>query len=55
MHALDCIHEGHEDMHISANDDAELLAMAMQHRDEYHPEMSDDQIREIVTAGAYDE
>ncbi len=55
MRALDCIHEGHEDMHISAKDDDDLLAKTMQHRDEYHPELSDDQIRDVVSTGAYDE
>ena len=55
MRALDCSHPAHEDMHLTAADDEALLAQVMQHRDEYHPEMSDDEIRETVAQGAYDE
>jgi predicted small metal-binding protein len=55
MRAFDCVHEAHEDVHFSAENDEELVDQIRQHRDQYHPEISDDQIREMVTAGAYDE
>jgi hypothetical protein len=56
MRALDCSHPAHEeDMHFTAADDEALLARVMQHRDEYHPEISDDEIRETIAQGAYDE
>jgi Protein of unknown function (DUF1059) len=55
MRAFDCVHESHEDVHFSAETDEDLLQQIRQHRDQYHAEISDDQIREMVTAGAYDE
>ena len=55
MRAFDCIHEAHEDVHFSAENDEDLVSQIRQHRDQYHPEISDDQIREMVTADAYDE
>ncbi len=55
MRAFDCVHESHEDIHFSAANDEELIEQIQQHRDQYHAEIGDDQIREMVTAGAYDE
>ncbi len=55
MRAFDCSHESHEDVHFSAEDDEVLVDQIRQHRDGYHQEMSDEQIREMVAAGAYDE
>jgi hypothetical protein len=55
MRALDCVHEAHEDIHFTAETDEDLVEKVQQHRDEFHPEMTDDQIREHVTANAYDE
>jgi hypothetical protein len=55
MRALDCVHEAHDDMHLTGTDNDDLMQKAMQHRNEYHPEMSDDALREYVTANAYDE
>jgi predicted small metal-binding protein len=56
MRALDCRAPGtHDDMHFTANDDQELIADIQQHRDQYHTEITDEQIREMVTASAYDE
>jgi hypothetical protein len=55
MRAFDCVHEAHEDMHFTGQTDEDLIEQARRHRDEYHPEMTDDQIREVVTANAYDE
>lgn len=53
--AMDCRHEAHDDAHFTAADDAELVGTVQQHRDEYHPEMSDDEIRGLVSQNAYDE
>jgi hypothetical protein len=55
MRAMDCVHDAHEDMHFTAENDDELIEQIRQHRDQYHPEIADDQIREMVAASAYDE
>jgi hypothetical protein len=55
MRALDCIHEAHDDVHFTAADDDDLTRQVMSHRDEHHPELSDEQVREIVASSAYDE
>ena len=55
MRAMDCQHPDHEDIHFTANDDDELYQKIRQHRDEYHEEINDDQIRELISAQAYDE
>jgi hypothetical protein len=54
MRALDCVHEAHEDMQLTAETDEDLVEQALRHRDEFHPEMTDEQIRELVAANAYD-
>ena len=55
MRAMDCVHDNHQDMHFTAEDDDSLLERIKEHRDEFHPEITDDQIKEMVTASAYDE
>jgi len=55
MRGFDCVHEAHEDVHFSAETDEELIEQIRQHRDQFHSEISDGEIREMVTAGAYDE
>jgi hypothetical protein len=55
VRAFDCKHEAHEDAHFTADTDEGLIEKVRQHRDEYHPEITDEQIREFVTSGAYDE
>lgn len=55
MRAFDCVHEAHEDVHFTAETDEDLIEQIRQHRDQYHTEISDEQIREMVTTGAYDE
>ena len=42
---MDCSHQTHEDIHFSAGSDEELVSQVQQHRDQYHPEMSDDDVR----------
>jgi hypothetical protein len=55
MRALDCVHDAHEDIHFTAESDEALLEKVRQHRDAYHPEMTDEQIQDHVAANAYDE
>jgi hypothetical protein len=55
MRAVDCVHEAHEDMHFTAETDDELLQQVQRHRDQFHPEMTDDQLRDHISANAYDE
>jgi len=56
MRALDCRAPGtHDDMHITAGSDEELIDRVQDHRDQYHADMTDDQIKELVASGAYDE
>lgn len=55
MRALDCVHDDHEDMHFTGTDDTELTSRIREHRDEYHPEISDEQIDSLVASSAYDE
>jgi predicted small metal-binding protein len=52
MRAIDCPC-GH---HLEGADDAELFQLAREHIDTDHPEMdrTDEQVRERITADAYD-
>ena len=56
MRALDCHAPGtHDDTHTTAGSDEELIARVQEHRDQYHDEITDDQIKELVASSAYDE
>ena len=55
MRGLDCVHEAHEDIHFTGETDEDLIGQVRQHRDQYHPEMSDDDVRQVVASGAYDD
>ena len=55
MRAMDCVHDDHEDIHFTGADDDELIRRITEHRDQFHPEMTDEQVRELVAADAYDE
>jgi hypothetical protein len=56
MRALDCRDpDVHEDIHFTADSDEDLVTQIQQHRDEYHSAITDEQIREMVSSGAYDE
>ena len=55
MRALDCVHDDHEDMHFTGADDDELTQRIKEHRDQYHREITDDQVGQLVAASAYDE
>ena len=55
MRALDCVNEAHEDIHFTADDDEGLVEQVKQHIRENHPDMSEDDVPQNVTQGAYDE
>jgi hypothetical protein len=55
MRAVDCIHPSHEDMHVTADTDEELVEKVRAHIGEAHPDMAPEQASEIVAQGAYDE
>ena len=56
MRAMDCKDQSsHDDMHLTASTDEGLLEQVKRHRDEYHPDLTDDQLAEIVAQSAYDE
>ena len=56
MRAMDCSDPGtHEDVHFAAENDDELFKKIQQHRDEYHQEMTDDEIKQMISTDAYDE
>lgn len=56
MRALDCQAPGtHDDIHFTAGSDEDLITQIRQHRDEFHTDITDEQIKEMVATGAYDE
>jgi predicted small metal-binding protein len=56
MRGFDCDDAKHGGkMHFSADDDTQLVDTVKQHRDEHHPEISDEQIQQLVSSSAYDE
>ena len=55
MRAMDCSDASHDDIHFTGADDDDLIRQVKQHRDEYHPEMNDDDVRQVVAQNAYDE
>jgi hypothetical protein len=49
MRALDCSDPAHPDpMHFSAENDADLVEEIKKHRDEWHTQITDQQIQEMV-------
>jgi hypothetical protein len=55
MRAMDCIHPAHDDIHFTAATDDDLFEQVKLHRDEYHPELTDDQLRDAIAQSVYDE
>ena len=53
--ALDCKDPAHDDVHFSAENDDDLFRQIQEHRDQYHTEMSDDEIRQMISSEAYAE
>jgi predicted small metal-binding protein len=52
---LDCKDPAHDDIHFTAENDDELFRKIQGHRDEYHSEMSDDEIKQLISSAAYNE
>ena len=55
MRAIDCKEPPHDEMHFTGATDDEIVDQLMRHRDEYHPQVTDDQIQESVRQAAYEE
>ena len=56
MRAMDCSDPGtHDDVHFSEENDEVLFAQFQKHLDYYHSEMTDDEIKQLISANAYDE
>jgi hypothetical protein len=56
MRALDCrAPDAHDDMHFAAQNDQDLVEQVQQDRDQYHADITDDQIKELAATSAYDE
>jgi hypothetical protein len=56
MRALDCRDPStHDDIHFSSEDDDQLFAEVQSHTQEHHPEMTDEDIRQMIATSAYDE
>ena len=55
MRALDCVDPAHEDLHVTAESDEELVGKVRDHIAQAHPDMGPDQAEGIVAEGAYDE
>ena len=55
MRAVDCVHPAHEDLHVTAETDEELVEMVRGHITQAHPDMGPDEAQGIVAEGAYDD
>jgi predicted small metal-binding protein len=55
MRGVDCVHPAHEDVHVTAETDEELVEKVRAHIAEAHQDMQPEQASEIVAQGAYDE
>lgn len=54
MRAIDC-EQGHDKIHLSGATDDELMEKVRQHATEYHPDLSEDQLRGMFDQMVYDE
>jgi hypothetical protein len=56
MRALDCSDPSthSQDMHFTAEDDEQLFTKIKKHASEYHPQMTDEGIRDVIVSNAYD-
>lgn len=54
MIAFDCVHEAHEDAQFIAETNQQLLERVLRHFDHYHPEVSEEEVNDVVNASAYD-
>ncbi len=54
MLAFDCVHDTHEDAQFTADTRQELVEKVRQHFVHYHPEVSEEEVNDIVNESAYD-
>jgi hypothetical protein len=52
--SFDCIHEAHENAQFTAATREQLTESVLRHFDHYHPEVSEEEVKELVNASAYD-
>jgi hypothetical protein len=52
--AFDCLHEAHENAQFTAAIREQLIESVLGHFDHYHPEVSEEEVKELVNASAYD-
>jgi hypothetical protein len=52
-YAFDCCDPIHEEAHFTADDDAVLMAKVLGHFAEYHPDVPEDVVREMVVTRSY--
>jgi len=51
--AFDCLDPMHEEAHFTAESDAVLTDKVLRHFAEYHPEVAEDAVRQMVGTGTY--
>lgn len=54
MRAIDC-DQGHDKVHLTAENDDELLVKVREHAAQYHPDLGEDQLKGMMAQMAYDE
>ena len=54
MIAFDCVHDVHEDAQFTADTHEQLLETVLQHFNHYHPEVSEEEVNDLVNVSAYD-
>jgi GMP synthase-like glutamine amidotransferase len=52
--AFDCVHDVHENAQFTAETRQQLIESVLRHFDQYHPEVSEEEVNELVDASAYD-
>lgn len=53
MIAFDCVDDAHDSAQFTAETRQQLLERVLQHFDHYHPEVSEEEINDLVNASAY--
>jgi hypothetical protein len=52
--AFDCVDDVHDSAQFTAETHEQLLERVLQHFDDYHPEVREEDVNDLVNAGAYD-
>ena len=55
MRAMDCSDPAHGDMHFAAASDEELRSKVTAHVAEHHPDVTEQQVDDLILQTAYDE